>query len=71
VGVTTGLFRRLHQDGTRTFYTIAAEAAILYPVGVYLLCSESERPLVRPPREALLWEGAPSLEYAAHHGRYT
>jgi DEAD/DEAH box helicase domain-containing protein len=71
VGVTTGLFKRLHQDGTRTFYTIAAEAAILYPGGVHLLCSESERLLVRPPREALLWEGAPSLEYSAHHGRYT
>jgi DEAD/DEAH box helicase domain-containing protein len=71
VGGTTGLFKKLHQDGTRTFYAIAAQAAILYPGGVHLLCSESERPLVRPPREALLWEGAPSLEYAAHHGRYT
>ena len=60
VGVTAGLFKRLHQDGTRTFYVIVAAAAILYPGGVHLLCSESERPLVRPPREALLWGGLKS-----------
>ena len=48
---------------------LAFDAAILYPKGVSLLCSASERLLVRPPQEALMGT-APSLEYAAHHGRY-
>jgi DEAD/DEAH box helicase domain-containing protein len=69
-GAVAGLFTKLHQDGSRAFYAIAAGAAILYPEGLPLVCSASERLLVRPQAEALLWEGAPSLEYAAHRGRY-
>jgi len=70
VGAISGLFKKLYQEGLKVFYAIASDAAILYPEGVSLLCSASARLLVRPPEEALLWDSAPSLEYAAHHGRY-
>lgn len=70
VGTTTGLFIKLHQDGAKQFYAIAAAAAILYGDQVHLVCSQSERVLVRPPAEAVVWKGAPSLEYAADHGTY-
>jgi DEAD/DEAH box helicase domain-containing protein len=70
VGTLGGLFKKLHQEGLKVFYAIASDAAILHVEGVSLLCSASERLLVRPPQEALLWDAAPSLEYAAHHGRY-
>jgi hypothetical protein len=64
VGAVSGLFKKLHQEGLKVFYAIASDAAILYSEGVSLLCSVSERLLVRPPQEALLWDSAPSLEYA-------
>jgi DEAD/DEAH box helicase domain-containing protein len=70
VGTTAGLFTKLHQDGAKQFYAIAAEAAILYADRVHLMCSQSERSLVRPPAEAVLWKGAPSLEYSADAGTY-
>ncbi len=69
-GRTAGLFKKLHQDGARVFYAIAAEAALLYSEGVCLVCSESERSIVRPETEAALWKEAPSMEYYAPHGRY-
>jgi len=70
VGTEAGLFTRLHQDGAKQIYAIAADAAILYADRVHLACSESERSLVRPPAEAARWDGAPSLTYDAHHGVY-
>ena len=70
VGTETGLFRKLHQDGAKRFYAIAADAAILYADCVHLVCSQSDRALVRPPTEASVWDGAPSLEYYAEAGRY-
>ena len=70
VGTEAGLFVCLHQDGTKRFYAIAAHAAILYPERVHLMCSESERSLVRPVAESQLWHGAPSLEYYAAKGIY-
>ena len=70
IGTDAGLFKKLHQDGAKRFYAVAAEAAVLYSERVHLMCSESERSLVRPPAEAVVWEGAPSLEYYAEQGKY-
>ena len=65
-----GLFRRLHQDGTRDYYAIDSRAARLVRDGVHLACSESGRSLVRSAGEAKLWEGAVSMEYYSPAGRY-
>jgi DEAD/DEAH box helicase domain-containing protein len=54
----------------KRFYAIAADAAVLYADCVHLLCSKSDRALLRPPGEARLWDGAPSLEYYADAGVY-
>jgi hypothetical protein len=53
VGTLGGLFKNLHQEGLKVFYAIASDAAILHAEGVSLLCSASERIVVRPPQEAL------------------
>ena len=70
VGLEAGLFRRLHQDGARQFYAIAADAAVLVGDRVHLVCSQSGRSLIRPPGEAMHWDGAPSTEYYADRGIY-
>lgn len=70
VGTEAGLLRKLHQDGDKRFYAIAADSAIRYGDRVHMMCSESERSLVRPPAETALWKGAPSLEYYADRGVY-
>lgn len=70
VGTETGLFKKLHQDGMKRLYAIAADAAILYAERKHLVCSQSERSLVRPLDEASYWDGAPSLEYYAEQGNY-
>jgi DEAD/DEAH box helicase domain-containing protein len=70
MGAVTGLFKKLHQEGSKEFFAIASDAAILYPEGLPLLCSASGHQMVRPRAEAFLWDGAPSMEYTAHHGRY-
>lgn len=70
VGTDARLFRKLHQDGTKRFYVIAADAAVLYAERVHMACSQSDKSLVRPPDEAALWDGAPSLEYYADQGVY-
>ena len=69
-GTDAGLFKKLHQDGAKRLYAIASEAAILRAERAHLVCSQSERSLVRPPEEASYWEGAPSLEYHAEQGVY-
>jgi DEAD/DEAH box helicase domain-containing protein len=69
-GAEAGLFKKLHQDGAKRFYPIAAEAAALYADRSHFVCSQSEKSLVRPPSEAAIWEGAPSLEYYAREGVY-
>lgn len=69
-GAQAGLFRQIHQDGAKKYYTLAASAALLYSYGTHLVCSESGRSLIRPTGEVELWEGAPSLEYYADKGRY-
>lgn len=69
-GTMTGLFERLHQDGAKEYYVLSPKAARLYPGGVLLQCSESGRQCVRPPSEAFLWDGAPSIEYYSDQGRY-
>ena len=70
VGTETGLFTKLHQDGAKQFYAIAADAARLGADRVHLVCSQSGRSLIRPLAEAALWDGAPSLEYFADNGVY-
>lgn len=69
-GAQAGLFRQIHQDGAKRYFTLAASAAILYSYGTHLVCSESGRSLIRPTPELELWVGAPSLEYYADQGRY-
>lgn len=70
IGTEERLFKKIHQDGARNYYVIAADAAILYSDQAHLICSKTERSLVRPPLEAMLWEGAPSMEYYADAGTY-
>jgi len=70
VGAEKGLFKKLHQDGAKEYYAIAREAAVLYCEGVHLACNASGRSLVRPPVEAAVWDGAPSIEYYADKGLY-
>jgi DEAD/DEAH box helicase domain-containing protein len=69
-GTEAGLLRRIHQDGEKQFYVIAASAARLTSERMHLICSQSERSLVRPPNEAKLWKNAPSVEYYADDGFY-
>ena len=69
-GTDAGLFLKLHQDGNKEFYAISAHAAFLTSDRVNLVCSESGKPLVRPPVEAEVWKGAPSWEYYSDYGRY-
>lgn len=69
-GTVAGLFQRLHQDGGKEYYAINPGAARLYTGGARFLCGETERQLVRPLTEAPYWDGAPSMEYYADHGRY-
>ena len=70
VGVHTGLLHKFHQDGLKTWNVISDKAAILYPGGTHLVCSESGRSVIRPEAEAGLWNDAPSMEYYAEKGRY-
>ena len=70
VGAEKGLFKKLHQDGPKEYYVIAAKAAVLYSDSCHLACTESGRSLVRPSAEAACWAGAPSIEYYADNGRY-
>ncbi len=69
-GTQAGLFKKLHQDGNKEYFALAAGAASLVPGGIALVCSESGRCIVRPEAEAGTWRDAPSLEYSAAHGRY-
>lgn len=69
-GDSTGLFKKLHQDGSKAFYAISSDAAVLLAGGVHLVCDETERSIVRPEREADYWKNAPSMEYYATNGRY-
>jgi DEAD/DEAH box helicase domain-containing protein len=69
-GAEAGLLKRLHQDGTKEYYVIAAEAGILYSAGEYLVCSQSGRAVFRPLSESKFWKDAPSIEYYANNGLY-
>lgn len=69
-GTDAGLFKKLHHDGVKRYYAIAAEAAILYSDCAHFVCNRSERSLVRPTNEAEIWSEAPSIEYYAQDGRY-
>lgn len=70
VGTRTGLFKRIHQDGSRESYVIAADAAVLFSDVVHFTCSQSGRSVVRPADEAAFWDGAVSMEYRAPQGIY-
>lgn len=69
-GHDAGLFKKLHQDGSKSTYAISSDAARLHSGGVYLVCDETDRGMVRPEREAEYWKNAPSMEYYATSGRY-
>jgi DEAD/DEAH box helicase domain-containing protein len=69
-GAQTGLLHKIHQDGLKAWYVISDNAAILYPGGTHLVCSESGRAVIRPEAEAGIWDDAPSIEYYADRGRY-
>ena len=69
-GNETGLFKNHHQEGVNELFVISSDAAVLYSNGLHLICSESERFMVRPFPEASLWVGSPSLEYYAKNGKY-
>ena len=69
-GTDAGLFREVHRDGNKLFYSINAGAAALQPFGTHLVCSESDRSIVRPKGEATVWRDSPSLEYRHPHGLY-
>lgn len=74
-GAEAGVFRRLHRDGAKSFYAIDAGIARLFPRSEKLAaCSgariEKGHVLFRPPGEAERWQGAPSLSYRDHQGRY-
>ena len=69
-GNSAGIFKKLNQDGNKTYYAISADAARLMSTGVYLVCDETERGIVRPEGEAEYWKNAPSMEYYATEGRY-
>lgn len=70
IGSNSGLFKKIHQDGGKEYFCIAAEAARLYSEGTYLACDESEHKIFRPAREATLWKDGPSMDYFSHKGRY-
>jgi DEAD/DEAH box helicase domain-containing protein len=53
-----------------TVYSISSAAAYLSADTVKLGCSESGSFLVRPAKEAALWEGAPSIDLDDDQGRY-
>ena len=69
-GNSTGLFKKLHQDGSKAYFAISSDAAELIPGGIYLVCDETDRSIVRPESEAAFWKNAPSMEYYATSGRY-
>jgi len=69
-GTDAGLLKKIHQDGGKDYFVISAAAARLYAGGVYLACSGSAQKLFRPPHEAALWLGSPSMDYFASDGRY-
>jgi len=70
IGVATGLFRKLHQDGSKEYYAIEIKHTRLYSDTVYLECSETGRPLVCPGHERELWLNAPSMDYYGAAGVY-
>lgn len=64
------MLKKVHQDGTKEYFCIAAEAARLYSEGTYLACDESEHKIFRPTHESKLWKDGPSMDYFSEKGRY-
>ena len=69
-GQESGLFVKLHQDHTGPFFAISQNAAILFSECVKLVCSETEKFIVKSPEEAPFFLDAPSMEYFAEKGIY-
>ena len=69
-GEIAGLFKLIHKDGNCDYLTINSKAAVIYPNGISLTCSDSKKILVRPKEEAELWNEAPSMEYHSPEGIY-
>jgi DEAD/DEAH box helicase domain-containing protein len=69
-GVESGLFVKLHQDNKSEFYAISQNAALLYSDCVKLVCTETEKFIVKSPEEAACFIGAPTMEYFSEKGLY-
>jgi len=69
-GIETGLLVELERDGSKRLVAINSECAAIVPGGEKLACSGTGHTLTRPPDEAALWEGAPTLSYQGDGGRY-
>jgi DEAD/DEAH box helicase domain-containing protein len=70
VGAEAGLLREVHRDGDKRLYALARGAARLYAHTTKLVSSSGSSTLFRPPAEAALWRGAPSLGYRDDRSRY-
>ena len=69
-GTASGLFKQLHNDGQKSFYAISASAAFITKDRTHLVCSQTEKSLIRPTDEAAVWKASPSWEYFAPYGKY-
>ena len=69
-GAEAGLLREVHWDGDKVLYALDSGAARLYSQSVKMVSGSGASTLFRPPAEAALWQGAPSLGYRDEHSRY-
>jgi DEAD/DEAH box helicase domain-containing protein len=69
-GAEAGLLELLHRDGDKEYFAISPKAARVLAEGRQLVCDHSGHLLLRPPTEAEIWAGAPSLSYGSRRGRY-
>jgi DEAD/DEAH box helicase domain-containing protein len=69
-GVSAGLFIKLHEDSKCEYFAISQHAAVLYSDCVKLVCSESDKFIVKPHNEAKPFLNASSMEYFSEKGRY-
>lgn len=69
-GKESGLLRLVNQDGSREYYALSDEAAVISNSAVPLVCSETKRSIIRPESEAVIWSDSPSMEYYGDTGCY-
>lgn len=69
-GHDAGLFVKLHQDNKAEFFAVSQSAAVLYSDCIKLVCSQTDKFIVKSPEEAACFLDAPSMEYYAEKGVY-